>query len=336
MKKDSAKKWRDHAETASQGGGQFESELKCVIKDSPKRGQSYTVVRTVGEPVACLRAWIKCPDDKTRPFVMQEDSILYQAIQHVMTYRLDNVGGSRKRVYEFEGSRAFGIVSGNGNKMDSWRPRWTYLLNVIPRQPTEIDGEIKNLAEANEHLCLLAQSPADIGIGPTCFKALLDVVENDGDSDYYDVVFTKTGSGTDTKYGCLKASRSNDAYGKWVKTSKELSAKERSWEPYDLAMIGAPTPAGRVVKNLGELIEVIDEDLGTSYLEELKKLAEAEDGSKQPARGKKRTSRKKPSKTEVKKSFPKGANLEPCEHCGESFPEDWTTCPFCGAEYNEE
>jgi len=142
------------------------------------------------------------------------------------------------------------------------------------------------------------------------------------------VVFKRKGSGFDTEYECFSAAPLNPEYGQYVKQGA-LTPEEMAYACYDLKAFIVPTPLAAFLADLGATIQVIDERLGTHYLDSIRDEA----------------SREAPPETKngaavaedpIRATFPNDAKLESCENpqCGKEFPAMWPKCPYCGTEYN--
>jgi len=332
-----------------------------------------TLVRMVGEWESCKRAWITCDDETNRPFIIGEDSILQEILDHVMAYEVKRDSRTKKnfRKYTHRDKQAFKIVAHNGseNEQDKgWRPSTRYLFNVLDRE-TGVAAKMK-------HTLLLAKNEKEIGVGEKAFEKFAKVVGKEGDPSPsagqeekgeacgYDLVFMKVGTGMDTDYDCRKAESGDEGV-----VEGPLTAKERSFETYDLKEVGAPTSAETILDNLEQQITLIDEELGTDFLARLKgqckekpvsrieemrarlkgKVEKDEEEEEKPI-AKKLKKPVKPVVAEeeeeeagveeaesvpVRKKVSKGEvpKMSACPDCGTKFPASETKCPGCGAEF---
>jgi len=320
----------------------FSSEIKCALK------AGYTVVRVLGDPEVCFRTWIKDVAGRNIPLIFKEGGVMMRLIKHVLDYTLEiGADGKYHRQYHFQNTNSFQVI-----QKGRWRPRETYVMNCIPRQPVVEEGKVI-WTPAHKHTALLVQSASDIGIGPMAFSKFVEVAENFGDPEGYDVVFVRQGTGLDTKYSCQMAAAANPEYGKFV-VEGPLTDEEKSYERYDLSRIVQPTPSHFILSVLGEYIQGIDQELHTQFYQELADqtanigASNATTAAPPQTQGQgdvvsqeamSRRVRKSEKKKEeeadpIAKTFPPDASLIPCDACGKAFPEDWTKCPYCGAEYD--
>ncbi len=310
---------------ASSGG--FSDELKYVIQSGAN------VVRLVGDPQLCIRAWILGDDNKPSPYAFEQDGLWMSMLKDVLDYTMEkDSDGDWHRRYVLADTQPHILKM---VRDEGWDTKERYLMNCIPRD--------NPMAHLKKHAVLLVQSEADIGIGPMAFTEFEKVAENYGDPETYDVVFKKEGSKLKTKYDCQMAVKSNEDYGAKV-VEGPLNKEEAVYELYNLEEIVKPTSASTILKNFRDRIASIDEALQTNYVDEWEKLAQEEGGEESkevevetvraPAKG--RVRKKKEDEDPIKAAFPKNAKLLPCDACAKEFPSDMTSCPYCGAEYTLE
>ena len=163
-----------------------------------------------------------------------------------------------------------------------WQGREVLIMNVIDRSDMEWH-------KANKHTKLLAKSvtPGQNGgefveEGVSAYAVipkLTHLIRSYGSWEKYDISMVRTGK-MDNPFTIINATKTPEevlpAYRQFISEEKVLTEEEESWERYDLAKLYAPTSSIKIFNRMKNTIKKIDTALGTSFYEELKKLADAE------------------------------------------------------------
>jgi hypothetical protein len=363
-------------EEANRSGKNFAVEKK-IKTDLPN------VVRIVDpeSAVEYFECWMACDDKDKRPFIvensLQGQSILAKILGDRSTFFRGGILSSlvdeyKNPYYEWDSvdPELMLQIAYNNDKSEnsgSWKPTKKLAFNCIDRE-VETEGDL-----ANQNWCKIKKHTKKLILGTTAFLSLLDVRDNSGAIDAYDINIKKTGSGKKgTKYNVMKAeSQPSVIVG-------PITEDERNYERYELKVECALSPARYVLKYLKVTIARIDGVMGTKFLQELEAQAQMEGpGPEEDAKAsvqqaspesstssrvpptpveeapavRTRTSAVKEEKKEeavemvvcpfCKKNVPLAENcseckkklLEPCDTCGKPFLVTLNTCPYCGKVY---
>lgn len=230
------------------------------------------VVRIVDDFEWAWRSWIKCDDGEMHSFNLKEDGLLFKLITTVMAYDLvddPQKPGKKKRQYRLSSSNPilFQMVSNNESENDSdsgWYPVRIYMMNCLERN--------SRWCELNKHTKLLVKTKSEIGIGQKAFDAFANVAEEYGDPTQYDINFTKKGgSQYNTEYGCVRANLVKHTCAK----EGPLTPEEMSYQRHDLKSLATPSPSEYVLRLLTEKIKLVDQQLGTNFLQRFSEDAAA-------------------------------------------------------------
>lgn len=247
--------------------------VKKIKADAPN-------IMRIADPssaVSYLEAWMVCDDGEKRPFIIENDhqgkGILSQILGDRLNFYHGGILSSRKddngnKYYEYEQSDPELLLqvaynNDRSNNSGSWKPTRRFGFSIIDREPeTEGDMVGRLWCAENQHMKMLV-------IGTQAFEHLIDVRDNNGPLDAYDVNITKTGKGKlNTKYNAQKAGDvlPNVVFG-------DLTDEEKNYEKYDLKQEAALSSATEIINFLQNTIARIDRVLGTNYLQQLQDQA---------------------------------------------------------------
>jgi len=247
--------------------------VKKIKADAPN------IMRIVdpSSAVSYLEAWMVCDDGEKRPFIIENDhqgkSILSQVLGDRLNFYHGGILSSRKddsgnKYYEYEQSDPELLLqvaynNDRSNNSGSWKPTRRFGFSVIDREP-ETEGDL-----VGRLWCVENQRMKMLVIGTQAFEHLIDVRDNNGPLDAYDVNITRTGKGKlNTKYNAQKAGDvlPNVVFG-------DLTDEEKNYERYDLKQEAALTSATEILNYLQNTVARIDRVLGTNYLQHLQEQA---------------------------------------------------------------
>ena len=329
--------------------------------------------------VEYFEMWPVCDDDAKRPFIIensfQGQSILSTMLGNrseffrggILDSRLDEYK-QKYFVYESQDPELILQIAYNNDKSGdngSWRPSRRYCFNIIDRE-VETEGNL-----VGKNWCIENKQTKLFKMGSQGFISLLDVRDNNGPLENYDINYKKAGKGKKgTIHNAMKAGDqlSNVIIG-------AITKEEKAYEKYLLKTECALSLARYILKYLAITIEKIDNILGTNCIQQLQSQAELEvddseetDTTKQApskAKGKKESSvtssisapqvktrgssAKKVSVSQIQCPFCKKMVddnveicpscskklLEPCDNvdCKMLFSVTANTCPHCGKVY---
>lgn len=227
--------------------------------------------------VSYLEAWMVCDDGEKRPFIIENDhqgkGILSQVLGDRLNFYHGGILSSRKddngnKYYEFEQADPELLLqvaynNDRSNNNGSWKPTRRFGFSIIDREP-ETEGDM-----VGRLWCVENQHMKKVILGTQAFEHLIDVRDNNGPLDAYDVNITKTGKGKlNTKYNAQKAGDvlPNVIFG-------DLTDEEKNYERYDLKQEAALSSATEIIQYLQNTIARIDRVLGTNYLQLLQDQA---------------------------------------------------------------
>lgn len=224
--------------------------------------------------------WPVCDDGDKRPFIIENDhqgqSVLSRLLGDrknffkggILDSRLDEFK-QKYFVYEAQDPELLLLVAHNNDKSGdngSWKPTRRYGFNVIDRE-TETEGNLvgQNWCVVNKHTKLFK-------MGSQGLTSILDVRDNNGNLEDYDINYKKSGKG---KKGTIhNAMKAGDQIPTVVVGG--FTEEEKAYELYNLKVEGALSLARYILKYLSKTIERIDGVLGTNYLLELQEQAKLE------------------------------------------------------------
>ena len=216
-------------------------------------------------------SWMQCDDDTIKPFITENDSqgkgILARIFGDQDNFYKGGYLESKKgqfgkvNIHQAKDPELFKRLTEYWNPAylgtGSAKPKREYIYNILHRDPELINNMMLNWCDANKRTKITR-------FGSKAFKGLAVVFENDGEFWEYDIVFSKTGDGSDTVNTVMKAGK-NTAHTRFGLLTEE----EKNYERYDLDNIVRLPSAFYILKNLRNTIERIDMVMGTSYLKEL-------------------------------------------------------------------
>ncbi len=231
------KQRRNHEE-----GNRPDFERK-IVKDGGN------LMRIVGDIVFVFEHWFKSADGVS---VHAISTKRYNEEGEVVgSYLLDDVysdarvlladedGLAEGKYSEAEIERAEIIVGdrkADGDQFPSaWKGREYAYMNVIDRDD--------NWCEKNKKTKILCKSKSQAGVSSGkngIFDAIVEMFEEYGDYEKYDIKLKKSGKKLETKYSCFKDDES------------ELTDEEKEYELWDLEAITIATPEATVKKWLNE------------------------------------------------------------------------------------
>lgn len=268
-------RYRQHIKEEEERTSTSYAEEKKIKQDLPN------ILRIVDPEgaVEYFESWMLCDDGQRRPFIIENDhegkSILSELLGDrenfyhggILDSRLDEYK-QKYMFYEQQDPELINIVAFNGDKSEnsgSWRPRRQYAFNCIDRE-VETEGNL-----ANQNWCQVNQHTKIIKMGSTGLQSLLDVRDNCGNLEDYDINFKKTGSGKkNTRYNVMKVENHPTV------VVGAISEAERKYKLYDLKIEAKLSPAGYILKYLEKTIARIDSVLGTNYLSQLQEQSKLE------------------------------------------------------------
>jgi len=268
-------RYRQHIKDDEENRSSNYAVEKKIKQDLPN------IIRIVDpdSAVEYFESWMMCDDKEKRPFIIENDhegkSVLAELLGDrsnfyrggILDSRLDEFK-QKYYVYDQQDPELILRVAFNEDKSENagnWKPRRQYAFNCIDRE-VETEGNLtgQNWCMVNKHTKLLK-------IGSTGLQSLLDVRDNCGNLQDYDINYKKTGSGKKgTRYNAMKAENNPNVF------VGPLTDEEKAYEVYTLKREGALSPARYVLKYLAQTIARIDGVLGTKYLAQLEEQAKLE------------------------------------------------------------
>lgn len=283
--------------------GSFAPREYESIKFTGLEANKAKIIRVIGGPPdskldnftakTATLAWIIGDDGKkfkvVRPSIAEDPNyILNRIISRVTAVKWVN----KEKTYPVRDMfpEIYNIIDKNGLEATDprakyergWKGKEVLLMNVIDRAQMEWHREHK-------HTMLLAKSVTvtdngteypDEGISSYAIGPKLNhLFRSYGSWQKYDMAITRTGI-KDNPFIVVNATHSPmevDASARaFISQNTDLTEEEMSWERYDLAKIYGFTSATKIYNRLKNTIKRIDAALGTSYLEDLQKMSEAE------------------------------------------------------------
>lgn len=270
-------KYRQHIteDAEKQSGGDYAVEKK-LKKDHPN------IMRIVDQEHAIeyFEIWVADDDGNKKRFIVENDpqgkGILAEMLGDrnefyhggILDSRLDEYK-NKYFYYEQQDPELILQVAYNNDKsgnQGNWRPRRAIAFSIIDREP-EFEGDLvgKNWCIENKHLKMFT-------MGSQGFEGLMDVRDNSGNIENYDINYKKTGKGkNNTKHSVMKAG--DDLPYVII---GEISPEEKAYEAYDLKIECALSSAKYILKYLSKTIARIDGVMGTTYLSQLQAQANME------------------------------------------------------------
>jgi len=298
-------------------------------------------------------SWFMCDDDQIRPFIVENEtqgkSVLSRMLGDSANFFKGGYLESRKGqfgkayVHQQKDPELFKRITeywnAGFNGTGTARPKKEYVYNAIHRNPETADGRTFNWCVENKHTKL-------VRFGQRAFKTLGMVRENSGEFTAYDIVISKTGTGSDTLFGALKGD-----IGTVHNIVGPLTEAENQYERYDLDFVISLASAHYVLKNLRNQVERIGAVMGIGWLAELEKQHAIEQEAYEAAKNNQVDQKTPPIVTSppvapmaapaapaafvrqpvarVASPHVEGIPLQPCGHCQQPIPEGSVTCPRC-------
>jgi len=255
---------------SSEGTGNREFAKEIQIDPS-------AVVRIVDPEnvIKCWKMWPLCDDGKKRSFIIgneyEGDSLLAKVLGDYLPYKYfkggilesekDELTGQKRYIYEAQDPELFLQLLYNGDKSGnngSWRPTRDFVFNAIDRS-VEPKGDFMN-----QLWCVVNKHTKLLKMPITGFEKLKSLIEQDGRLDEYDIYYTKTGSGRNTKHEVFKAGKNNT-----LAFFGFITEEEALYEKYDLKKECALSSATYILKYLSMTIQRIDSILKTNFFDQL-------------------------------------------------------------------
>ena len=252
-----------------------------AVEKSLKADQP-NVIRIIDpeDVVEYFEAWMVCDDGEKRPFIVENSHQGEGTLARILGNRHEFYRGGildsridefKQKYYYYENvdPELLLQVAHNNDKSGesgSWKPSRRYLFHCIDREP-ETEGNL-----VGQFWCVLNKHTKNLKVGAQGLTGLVDVRDNDGNLEDFDINYKKMGSGRKgTTHTVMKA---GDRLPYVV--VGPISDEERAYERYNLKIETAISTATEILKYLRTTIERIDRVMGTTYLKELEAQAESE------------------------------------------------------------
>jgi hypothetical protein len=213
---------------------------------------------------------------------------------------------------------------------NSWKPKETAYINVIDRDDSDWHRENKKTKVLSKGESSPGISAGNGGI----LDEVIELVDEYGDYELYDIRLKKSGKKRDTEYRGYKGKEG------------DLTPEEKKYETFDFPNIFKPTDEKTIERWLTEGVKKKGEDAEGDDKKSDKKAESKTDKKPETKTDKKEETKK--TNLKVKRTEPEpepeeeqtteaesGDEVEmaECPECNAVIPADSSACPKCGAEF---